>query len=141
MKQNKEQEKRSILIVEDDMTNGEVLSLIITHETDCHPLVVTNADDALKIVQHNKPNLFILDYHLPGLNGIQLYNKLHAIAEFDVTPAIFLSASQIESMTEPLNVAFIEKPFELDALVHTIHKLLPPSCSLPPTPRAKDIGG
>jgi CheY-like chemotaxis protein len=33
-----------------------------------------------------------LNYHLPGMNGIQLFDRLHAIQELAHVPAIMLSA-------------------------------------------------
>src|SRR5690348_17147239 len=138
MENHKQAERPVVLIVEDDSTNAEVLSLIIAQETGCHPLVVPSADQALKIVQHIKPILFILDYHLPGIDGIQLYKQLRTMAGLDVVPTIFISASKIESQTEPLNVAFIEKPFELDTFVETVQTLLPAPGLQTSTPQTED---
>ena len=83
---------KTILIVEDDAYIGEFLERALSEETPYTPLVVSNGFEALKVTREVKPNLFVLDYHLPGMDGIELYDQLHAVKAFQDTPAIIISA-------------------------------------------------
>ena len=83
---------KTILIVEDDASIDEFLQRILSEETPYTPLVVTNGFEALKVTREVKPNLFVLDYHLPGVDGIELYDQLHAVKALKDTPAIIISA-------------------------------------------------
>ena len=68
-----------ILLVEDDTANATCITQIISQETPYHVFLATNSCRALEVVKHLKPQLFILDYRLPGMDGIKLYDQLHAI--------------------------------------------------------------
>lgn len=116
---------KKILIVEDDPNNGEFLSLVISQETIYTPILATNADEALQVVQTITPDLFILDYFLPpGINGFELYKQLHQQAGLQNVPTIFLSASTEKEDIKQNNILFLEKPFELDELLKTIEKVV-----------------
>ena len=65
---------KTILIVEDDAFIGEFLERAISEETPYKPLVVSDGFEALKVTYDLKPNLFLLDYQLPRMDGIELYD-------------------------------------------------------------------
>ena len=84
---------KTILVVEDDRDIGEFLDLALTQETPYHALLVADGFQALRVVREIKPDLLILDYHLPNMDGIELYDHLHATKGLEDTPAILLSAN------------------------------------------------
>src|SRR3979411_3135561 len=69
---------KTILIVEDDDSTATFLTLAIAQETSYQVLHATTGVRALEIVRHIKAGLFIIDYLLPDMNGIVLYDYLHA---------------------------------------------------------------
>ena len=69
----------TVMIVEDDVHIGAFLVEAITGETPYHALLVANGIEALETVKHLKPSLMILDYHLPGIDGLELYDRVHAM--------------------------------------------------------------
>lgn len=101
MSQEQEQEQqvasdlatvKTILIVEDHAHIGEILVRSLSEETPYKPLVVSGGFEALKVTHEVKPNLFVLDYHVPGMDGIELYDQLHAAKAFRDTPTLIMSA-------------------------------------------------
>ena len=84
--------QKLVLLVEDDEHIGEVLVQAITQETPYHVLLKTNGASTLAAVQSQKPDLIILDYHLPYMTGIELYDRLHTIPELTEVPVIMVSA-------------------------------------------------
>jgi len=82
-----------ILIVEDDEDIGFFLVEAIRQETPYHPIWVKDGFAALKTVHNLKPDLFILDYQLPYMDGIELYDQLRAKQELAEVPAIFMTAN------------------------------------------------
>ncbi len=66
----------TILIVEDDMDIGFFLQQLIEEETPYKTVVMANGLQALENASHVHPCLLLLDYRLPGLNGIELYDRL-----------------------------------------------------------------
>jgi CheY-like chemotaxis protein len=114
----------TILVVEDDESNGEVLTLAISQETSYHLVLAQNGHDALQALQQCKVNLLILDYRLPDITGIELYDHIHTTNESKVIPTILMSATNPREEIAPRNIVLIEKPFELDRLLETINTLL-----------------
>lgn len=115
---------KTILLVEDDEDIGEVLAQAITQETPYLPVLVSDGFAALKMVQGIKPQLFILDYQLPRMNGIELYDQLHSIGELAEVPAIMVSARLPYPELKKRNIMAMTKPIDLDDFLLTIEQLL-----------------
>ncbi|GAC1366921.1 MAG: response regulator transcription factor [Ktedonobacteraceae bacterium] len=113
-----------ILIVEDDASIGDVIVQAIQTETPYQATLVTDGFQALRIVRNIKPQLFVLDYLLPSMNGLELYDNLHATEGLEHIPALFMSANAPTSELEKRRVYYIRKPFELDELLRGIEELL-----------------
>src|SRR5437870_1714880 len=115
---------KAILVVEDDSGIGTFLIQAITQETSFHALLAADGIQALKVVTQIKPDLFILDYQLPRMNGIDLYDQLHALPGLETVPAILISARLPKQEIEIRGLVGMNKPLELDDLLQTIEKLL-----------------
>ncbi len=115
---------KTILLVEDDVYIGEVLVQAISQETPFNAILVQSGDEALNTVKNIKPDLFILDYQLPRMNGIELYDKLHAIVELTQVPAIMISAQLPTKELKKRNIKGMNKPLDLDDFLQTIEQFL-----------------
>ncbi|MFL5703251.1 MAG: response regulator, partial [Ktedonobacteraceae bacterium] len=62
---------KTVLIVEDDQDIGSFILRAILDETSHQAILVTDGQKALETVKSLKPNLLLLDYHLPRMNGIE----------------------------------------------------------------------
>jgi CheY-like chemotaxis protein len=113
-----------IFIVEDDAIMEEFLVLAISDETPYQVIAFPNGFEALEAVKDIKPQLFILDYLLPGMNGLELYDKLHAIEEMADTPTIMYSTNTPTKELQKRKIIGIPKPFGLDEFLDTIEMLL-----------------
>jgi len=112
------------LIVEDDQDIGAFILHAILGETSHQAMLVADGQQALETVKTVKPNLLVLDYHLPGMNGIELYDRLHAHKELEHVPAILMSARLPKDEARKRNITCLEKPFELDHLLKTVDDLI-----------------
>jgi DNA-binding response OmpR family regulator len=115
---------KTVLVVEDDTGIGTFLVQAILQETPHQAMLVADGFQALKAVSNIKPSLFILDYQLPRMNGIELYDQLHATKGLEQIPAIVISARLPKQEIEKRKIAAMSKPFELDDFLHAIEKLL-----------------
>lgn len=115
---------KSILLVEDDADVAEVLVQVISSETPYQPILATDGFQALKIVRNVKPDLFLLDYLLPIMSGLELYDRLHATEGLEQIPALFMSANAPTGELEKRRVYYVRKPFELDEFLQAIRELL-----------------
>ncbi|HEU0003716.1 MAG TPA: response regulator [Ktedonobacteraceae bacterium] len=117
---------QTILLVEDDEDIGEFIAQALKDETPYTVLHVTDGARALDAVNSVKPGLFILDYQLPGINGIELHDRLHAIKELETIPTLIVSANiPSRKDMQQRQIAFLKKPFDLNELFKTVEKLLP----------------
>ena len=116
----------TILLVEDDPFIRSVLVEAIALETPYRAAVASDGYTALHLVQHTSPCLFVLDYGLPGMNGIELYDRLHGNSELARIPTILITADRTISQQQIRQhqlIAFF-KPFDLEAFLATIEALL-----------------
>ena len=114
----------TILLVEDDASIGEVLLQVLKNETSYQAILATNSIEAFQLIHQIKPCLFLLDYHLQGMNGLDLYDHLHAMQGSKIVPALFMSANIPLLEAEKRHVPVLQKPFDLDDFVQTIEKLV-----------------
>jgi DNA-binding response OmpR family regulator len=115
---------KTILLVEDDTNIGEVLVQAITQETSYLAVLASDGFEALKFVENLTPNLFILDYQLPRMNGIELYDMLHAIDKLAEVPTIMMSARLPQQELAKRSITAMNKPIDLDDFLQTIDQLL-----------------
>ena len=116
----------TILLVEDDANISAFLVEAIAQETPYRAIVASDSIAALQLVRHFTPCLFVLDYGLPGMNGIELYDRLHLNQEFAPIPAILITANRCvpqQQIRQRQLITFL-KPFELDSFLATIETLL-----------------
>jgi CheY-like chemotaxis protein len=114
----------NILVVEDDLLNRDLICKVLRKEG--HRVVeACDGAIALEILQVLPFDLVITDFMMPKLNGIKFVEHLHSLQPR--IPIIFITGflSVISSKTILDEVAeVLAKPFELDVLRSTVHRLL-----------------
>ena len=116
---------KTILVVEDDISIGEIIALTLSEETSFQVCLAANAQEALKILRETMPTLFLLDYQLPNMTGLQLYDYLHTLPEFAQIPAIMMSANLPWRELEQRHIIGLQKPFEIDELIEVVERTVP----------------
>src|SRR5438874_4518601 len=86
-------EVKTILVVEDDEDIGEALLFALSEEPSYQVIVASTGDEALQIANRRRINLFVIDYYLSDINGIELYDELHAIPELQDVLALLISVN------------------------------------------------
>lgn len=121
----------TVLVVEDDEDTCEMLTLCIESETSCRVLSLSSSEEVLQglqPIQEAKPRLFIFDYHLVALTGLELYDSLHALKEFEHIPAIIITATtlnlELEHAIAQRKLTLLLKPFDIDELIERIGQML-----------------
>ncbi len=114
--------QKLVLVVEDDEAIAEMLVQTVQEETPHRVLFTADTIRALQIVQETKPDLLMLNYHLPAMTGIELYDKI--AQRWGDIPTIMLSANLPQNEVVRRNIVGMHKPFELDELLDTIENLL-----------------
>src|SRR5258707_9213379 len=115
---------KTVLVVEDDEDIGAFIAQAISQETPYQALLATDGFQALKMVRSLIPNLFLLDYHLPSMDGIELYDQLRADEELEDIPVVMFTADAPTPELQAREIIFVKKPAELDELLQTIGKVI-----------------
>jgi DNA-binding response OmpR family regulator len=123
-KENIQAPIKTILLVEDDTTIAELLVRLIKQETGHLVFAVPDGLEALDLVRNIKPQLFILDYWLPTIHGIELYDRLHTTEGLEQVPTIMLSVNAPLREINKRQIMYMRKPFDLFQLLEAIDKLL-----------------
>lgn len=112
-----------VMIVDDDMTTVKLLQTLLQMDG----FVVTVASkglEAVELAQQNQPEVFLIDYHLADMEGIELLRQLRE-GEFSQTPIVMTSGLDVreEVLKEGAN-EFLVKPFEPDDLPDLFRRLM-----------------
>jgi CheY-like chemotaxis protein len=113
-----------VLIVDDDPDIREIVLNYLQAETPYRVFAASDGFAALKIVQTIVPHLFLLDYHLGSMTGLQLIEHIRAMKEHEQTPIILMSAQMPKEASEQPGMRTLHKPFELDDLVQLLTSML-----------------
>jgi DNA-binding response OmpR family regulator len=76
-----------------------------------------NADEALEVVRSTDVDLAVLDFNMPGRDGLSLAEELRALRP--TMPIAIISANyqtEIVSRTRDIGAAFLAKPLTTDAM-------------------------
>lgn len=118
--------RRVILIIEDDEVISNLLADILLQETNYRLFITNNAVGAFNFLKSIKPDLILLDYSLPGINGIEICRRLRTMRDLIDIPVIIISAyyEDIRQEIKKHRLIALRKPFNLDNLLHTIGEML-----------------
>ncbi len=108
-----ENRKKSVLIVEDDFVNRELLNAYLQQEYEI--LCAETGEEALRIIHQNSEtlSLVLLDLNLPGMKGLELLREIKKDTDLFRIPVIVLTSdtdSEVESLGSGAS-DFIPKPY------------------------------
>lgn len=119
-------EKERILIVDDDAMNLHIAQKILEAEynVDC----VKSGEEALDYLKSSKPNLVLLDLHMPQMDGFEVNHRMKADEGLIEIPVVFLTAdhdreTEIRGFREGA-LEFITKPFIADIMLQRVKRIL-----------------
>lgn len=107
--------KKRVLIVEDEASIIDLLTLILSREG-YEVYACQTGRDAIATMKQVHPHLVILDVMLPGLDGASIVKIMNEDETLASTPVIITSAlveSEKMFLTYPQVKAFCSKPFVL----------------------------
>lgn len=122
-----------VLVVEDDVAIRDMLCFSLRHSGfECDG--VGDAESGLALLKQQRPDIILLDWMLPGVDGIEFIRRLRANEYFAEIPVIMLTAKgESEDMVKGLSVGaddYVNKPFSPPELMARIKALLR-RCQLP----------
>ncbi|HYD95560.1 MAG TPA: diguanylate cyclase [Noviherbaspirillum sp.] len=123
--QSNEQEQYRVLVVEDSRVAVALIQRTLAqHDIDTH--AINDPADLLEALEAYKPDLVLMDMHMPRFNGVEATRVLRQTPAYGALPIVYLSGeSDVGMQVEALRLGgdqFLMKPFNpvlLAAVVKT----------------------
>lgn len=115
---------KTALIIEDEQTIGTLIGAILEEELPVRAYFAFSGAQAIELIGRLTPDLMILDYQLPDMHGLQLYDLLHAPGTTTDIPTLVVSANPPVQELERRHLPYLQKPFDLDELISLVQQLL-----------------
>ena len=120
--------KRKVLVVDDDPDLVELIVSVLEADRRFETRVATNGFEAGMMVKEYRPDIIILDVMLPDINGKEVCIRVRNDASLENVKIICISGmverNKIKELKEVGADDFLQKPFETDALLSRICRLL-----------------
>src|SRR5688500_6184000 len=117
--------KPRILVIDDEAAIRDSLKMILEYE-DYQFVGAVSGQDGLAAVQRERPDAVLLDIKMPGMDGMEVLRKLHALDE--TLPIIMISghgatATAVEAIKSGA-VDFFDKPLSTERVIVTLRNVL-----------------
>lgn len=110
---------KKIMIVDDDPHIVDYLRTVF-QDNGYGTCQAVDGDEALKVMQAEKPDLVTLDLEMPNEWGPRFYRKFSQIDELKETPVIVISGLSGIHLAIRKAVATIHKPFDPDEVLKIV---------------------
>jgi DNA-binding NarL/FixJ family response regulator len=113
-----------VVIVEDNAVFREALELLLGLRSDLVVVgSVADGEQAVAMCREHNPDVALMDYRLPGLDGIEATRALRVACPDVAVVALTASANrdEMEALMEAGAVACLTKDQELEEIVEAIH--------------------
>jgi CheY-like chemotaxis protein len=124
---------RHVLYVEDNLANSEVIRSALSARPWINVTVARTTEEGLEVLHNRlrgaKPDLILLDVHLPDASGQELLKLIKANPDTVDIPVIMISADampeQIDAALSAGACCYLTKPVQLTELLRQVDELMP----------------
>ncbi|NOX25128.1 MAG: PAS domain S-box protein [Deltaproteobacteria bacterium] len=118
----------TLLYVEDNPSNRELLAAVLGHSANLKLLTAKNGREGIELAVAHKPDLILMDLNLPDIDGFETLQRLAELQETKDIPVIALSGNampvEIKRALRAGFCGYITKPFNISELYRVIGSIL-----------------
>jgi PAS domain S-box-containing protein len=122
------QRRRTVLYVEDNLSNLTLVQRILAPRGDITLIPAMQGGLALELARVHRPDLILLDLHLPDIHGEEVLRQLRQAPDCRDIPVIVLSADatpgQLDRLVAAGAQAYITKPLDVRPFVGALDRAL-----------------
>ena len=111
------QNGRVILYIEDNLSNLKLIQHILAHRPEVRLISAMQGGLGLELAREHKPDLVLLDLHLPDITGEEVLRRLHDNPETGGIPVVMISADamphRIDRLLSAGARAYLSKPLDV----------------------------
>ena len=115
----------TVLVVDDELGLAEVLETLLTEEG-YQVLTAVNGRQALVRLAETQPDVVLMDYMMPLLDGVGLLRAIRADPALATLPVVVMSSLPETVIQERFSdhAAFLRKPFRIAEVLSTLTRVL-----------------
>ena len=118
----------TLLYIEDNLSNLELVRHMLNRKMKVNLLSAMRGKDGLEMARQHRPDLILLDLHLPDIEGDEVLRHLRADSQTRGIPVVILSADatphQIKRLLQAGAENYLTKPLNLQRLLTVIQESL-----------------
>ena len=113
--------KRTVLYIEDNLSNMRLMEHIVSYRPHIRLVPAMQGRLGLELAHEHRPDLILLDLHLPDLAGDEVLKKLQADPKTRTIPVVMISADatpgQVKRLLAAGVAAYVTKPLNVEKLL------------------------
>lgn len=118
----------TVMIVE-DLPDTRYITKMLLRVKGCRVVEAVDAQEAVEVALRERPDMILMDMHLPHTSGIDATRRLRTFAELKDVPIVALSAYD-RTLFEPSALdagcnEYVTKPLDFDKLDRLLERYLP----------------
>jgi PAS domain S-box-containing protein len=117
-----------VLLIEDNLANLTLIENVLNRRSGVRVLAAMHGTLGLDLAREHRPDLVLLDLHLPDQSGEEVLSRLQADEDTARIPVVVVSADrssdQASAMRELGAVDYLTKPFDVRDLLRTVDYVL-----------------
>ena len=120
-------DEKKVLIIEDDGLNMKLAREII-RLGGYIPLEASDAETGIIVARKHKPNLILMDMHLPRMDGLTATRIIKEDEDLREIPVLAVTALAMDDDREKARqagcIGYVTKPYNVKTLLNTVNDLL-----------------
>ncbi len=120
--------KRVVLCIEDNLSNLRLIERVLKNQTQVTLLSAMQGSLGLELATQHRPDLILLDLHLPDMMGDEVLRRLQATPATRNIPVVMVSADatvgQIERLLAKGAVDYLTKPLDVKHFMEVLNNTL-----------------
>jgi excisionase family DNA binding protein len=120
--------KKRVLVVDDDEAIVEMFTELLERDGRFEVRTAITGYDAGLLTHQFRPDVILLDFKLPDINGNVVCRRIRSMPEFEHIRIIAVSGvadpDEVQELMDAGADEFIKKPFEIDAVIGRMAELV-----------------
>jgi len=122
------QKARIVLYIEDNLSNLKLVQRVLAQRPEVRVLPAMQGRLGLDLAREHRPNLILLDLHLPDISGREVLRHLQEAPETRQIPVVMISAdatrTQIDRLLAAGARAYLTKPLDIKKFLALLDEIL-----------------
>jgi PAS domain S-box-containing protein len=119
---------RTVLYIEDNRANLGLMEDVLVYRPEVQLLAAMQGGAGLELAREQRPDVILLDVHLPDMPGDEVLRQLRADPRLRAVPVVVISADATPHQVERLRAAgakdYLTKPIDVSRLLALLDRLL-----------------